>query len=133
MAYLLDTNTCIGWLRNSEPRIVSRIKQESPVDLLLCSIVLGELIYGAERSGPLYRASNQSRLALLRTMFVSLPFDDNAAEYGKLRSHLAAGGSPIGPNDMIIAAIALSNKATLVTQNTSEFSRVPGLMFEDWQ
>ena len=68
MAYLLDTNTCIGWLRNSEPRIVSRIKQESPVDLLLCSIVVGELIYGAERSGPLYRASRGDRMASRKTM-----------------------------------------------------------------
>ena len=65
---------------------------------------------------------------------MSLPFDDRAAEeYGKVRSHLAVLGTPIGPNDLMIAAIALANHMTLVTHNTAEFSRVPGLTLEDWQ
>jgi tRNA(fMet)-specific endonuclease VapC len=70
----------------------------------------------------------------LRQQFVSLPFDDAAAEeYGKVRAHLAVLGTPIGPNDLMIATIALANAVTLVTNNTSEFSRVPGLSIEDWQ
>jgi tRNA(fMet)-specific endonuclease VapC len=73
-------------------------------------------------------------VAALRSHYVSLPFDDPAAEeYGRIRSHLANQGIAIGPNDLIIAAIALANKLTLVTHNTSEFSRVPGLALEDWQ
>jgi tRNA(fMet)-specific endonuclease VapC len=65
---------------------------------------------------------------------VSLPFDDRAAEeHGKVRAHLAALGTPIGPHDLMIAAFALSNQMTLVTHNTAEFSRVPGLALEDWQ
>lgn len=134
MIYLLDTNTCIGWLRNSEPKIIARIQQENPADLVLCSVVVGELVYGAERAGPVYHVANLNRVGQLRAQFVSLSFDDNAAEeYGKLRAYLAANGKLIGPNDLMIAAIALANRVTLITHNTSEFQRVPGLLFEDWQ
>ena len=63
-----------------------------------------------------------------------MPFDDRAAEeYGKVREHLAALGTPIGPNDLMIAVIARVNQLTLVTHNTTEFGRVPGLTLEDWQ
>ena len=111
-----------------------RIQQESPADIVLCSVVVGELIYGAERSGPTHRVNNLGRVQQLRRQFLSLPFEDLAAEeYGKLRAHLAGLGTPIGPNDLMIAAIALANGLTLVTNNTSEFSRVPGLALEDWQ
>ena len=134
MIYLLDTNTCIGWLRNTEPKIIARIQQENPADLVLCSVVVGELVYGTERAGPIHHVANLNRVGQLRAQFVSLPFDDNAAdEYGKLRAYLAANGKMIGPNDLMIAAIALANRVTLITHNTSEFQRVPGLLFEDWQ
>jgi len=70
----------------------------------------------------------------LRQQVISLPFDDSAAEeYGKLRAHLATVGTPIGPNDLMIAAIALAHRLIVVTHNTVEFSRVPGLLVEDWQ
>ena len=60
-------------------------------------------------------------------------FDDRAAdEYAKLRASLKKAGTPIGPNDMLIAALALANGMTLVTNNTSEFGRVPALIHEDW-
>jgi tRNA(fMet)-specific endonuclease VapC len=102
--YLLDTNTCIGWLRLSQPNLVMRIKQHSPADMTICSIV------------------------------VSLPFDDAAAEVcGTLRNQLANLGKPIGPNDLLISSIAIANNLTLVTHNTAEFSRVSGLQIEDWQ
>ncbi len=134
MIYLLDTNTCIGWLRNTEPKIIARIQQENPADLVLCSVVVGELVYGAERAGPIHHVANLNRVGQLRAQFVSLPFDDIAAEeYGKLRAYLAANGKLIGPNDLMIAAIALANRVTLITHNTSEFQRVPGLLLEDWQ
>jgi tRNA(fMet)-specific endonuclease VapC len=86
------------------------------------------------RSSPAHQAANLALIASLRQHFVSLPFDDRAAEeYGTVRAHLAALGTPIGPNDLMIASIALANKLTLVTHNTVEFSRVPGLKVEDWQ
>jgi len=66
--------------------------------------------------------------------FISLPFDDDAAaEYASLRFELALAGMPIGPNDLMIAAIALAKGLTLVTHNTAEFRRVVGLKIEDWQ
>jgi tRNA(fMet)-specific endonuclease VapC len=134
MTYLLDSNACIGWLRQSQAKLVARIKQERPTDIVICSVVVGELIYGAERAGTAYRANNRLRVEQLRQQFVSMPFDDSAAEeYGKMRAHLAALGTPIGPNDLLIAAIALANGLILVTHNTTEFSRVPGLSIEDWQ
>ena len=74
------------------------------------------------------------RTRTLRRQFDSLPFDDRAAEeYGKLRANLAVQGSLIGPNDLMIAATSLANGLVLVTHNTAEFRRVPGLTLEDWQ
>jgi tRNA(fMet)-specific endonuclease VapC len=97
-------------------------------------VVLGELISGAYHSGPAYRSNNLTQIATLRQQFASLPFDDPAAEqYGRVREQLASAGMPIGPNDLLIASIALANGLTLVTHNTTEFSRVPGLAIEDWQ
>ena len=134
MTYLLDSNACIGWLRQSQPKPVARIKQEHPTDIVICSVVVGELIYGAERAATAHRANNRMRVEQLRQRFVSVPFDDSAAEeYGKVRAHRTGLGTPIGPNDLMIAAIALANRLILVTNNTSEFSRVPGLSVEDWQ
>ncbi len=134
MKYLLDTNTCIEWLRLSHPQLVMRIKQETPGDLAICSIVVSELMYGVERALPVHKANNRNRVDQLRKKFVSLPFDDAAAEVcGTVRAHLASQGTPIGPNDLQIASIALANKMILVSHNTSEFARVPGLSIEDWQ
>jgi len=74
------------------------------------------------------------RVEQLRKQFTSLPFDDAAAErYGRIRADLTARGLLIGGNDMLIAAIALTKGCTLVTHNTAEFSRVIGLIIEDWQ
>jgi len=68
------------------------------------------------------------------SQFVSLPFDDRAAKvYGEIRAQLAAKGTPIGPNDLMIAAIAVANNVILVTHNTREFSRVDRLRIEDWE
>jgi tRNA(fMet)-specific endonuclease VapC len=67
-------------------------------------------------------------------VFLSVPFDDRTARvYGQIRADLEAKGTPIGPNDFLIAAIALANDFTLVSHNTAELSRVPGLKLVDWQ
>ena len=132
--FLLDSNAWIGWVRQNQPKLVARIKQENPANILLCSVVLGELIYGAERSGAPHRTVNLLRVEQLRHQYASIPFDDRAAEeYGRIRAHLAGLGTPIGPNDFMIAAIALAHGLSLVTHNTAEFSRVPGLKLDDWQ
>jgi len=135
MSYLLDTNSWINHLRHG-PRsnVTAKLAGAAPGSVYLCSIVVGELLYGALHSGPTHRTNNLALVASLRQHFVSLPFDDRSAEeYGKARAHLATIGMPIGPNDLIIAAVALAHGCVLVTNNTQEFSRVPGLLLEDWQ
>lgn len=134
MIDLLDTNVCIHWLRYNPPRLVNRIKQQKPDEIVLCSMVVAELLYGVERSSEKYRQQTARQVENFRRQFVSLPFDDQAAEeYGKIRELLTTRGTPIGGNDLLIAAIAISNNLTLVTHNASEFSRLPNLKVEDWQ
>ena len=91
-----------------------------------------ELLHGAAKYG-----NRERRLEILRQLFApyrSLPFDDAAASaYGQIRHDLEVLGRAIGPNDLMIAAIAHTNRLTLVTNDTGEFSRVTGLQLEDWQ
>ena len=130
--YLLDTNACICVLNNSSQQLVTRLQQHSPVDILLCSIVKAELMYGAYHSSR--AADNLRLLERFFKPFVSLPFDDACcAAYGRIRSDLARSGTPIGPNDLLIAATAIANDLALVTANTEEFSRVAGLSIENWE
>ncbi len=134
MIYLLDTNAWIGYLRQNHPKLVQRILKEKPEDIALCSVVLAELYYGAHHSAANKQAHNVALIGRLQERFTSLPFDDlAAAEYGRIREHLAKLGTPVGPHDLMIAAIAITNSLTLVTHNTNELSRIPGLQVEDWQ
>lgn len=132
MIYLLDTNTCIGYISRRSLSIFHRLTSGSRQDVVLCDIVKLELYYGA------YRSSRQERnlvvLSEFFSEFVSLSFDGRAAEIGgQIRAQLAALGTPIGSNDLLIAAIAVANNLTLVTHNTREFSRVAGLPIENWE
>jgi tRNA(fMet)-specific endonuclease VapC len=132
--YLPDTNAWIRYLRAKNAGLVQRFQQADPANIRLCSVVLGELLYGAHHGPSSYKAHNASLLLRIRRQFDSIPFDDRAAEeYGKLRADLAAQGSPIGPNDLMIASTALANRLILVTHNTAEFGRVSGLTIEDRQ
>lgn len=98
----------------------------------MCSVVRVELVAGALRS---QRPEQNHALAEeLLGDFDSLPLNDSAADQaGRLRAFLEHSGTPIGPNDLLIAGIALSNNLTLVTHNAAEFARVPGLRIEDWE
>lgn len=132
MKYLLDTNVCVRYLAGRNPALRVRLEAISPGELAVCAIVKAELRYGAYKS---YRtqATIYSQDTLLNPLY-SLPFDDAAAEiYGQIRTELERAGTPIGSNDLLIAAIALANHLTLVTHNTAEFCRVPGLIVEDWE
>jgi tRNA(fMet)-specific endonuclease VapC len=132
--YLLDTNAWIAYLRLSNPALTQKIQQTASTDIRLCSVVLAELYYGAFHGSSAFQAHNLTLLAQLCQQFLSVPFDDQAAEhYGKIRADLAAKGTPIGPTDLMIAAIAMTHGLTLVTHNTTEFSRVLGLTLEDWR
>ena len=132
MRYLLDTNSCVAFLRDRNSTVGRRLTSVRYSDVVLCAVVKAELYYGARRSSQL--SSNLAQLQEFFAHFASLPFDDRAAEeYGHIRAELAQRGLPIGPNDLMISAIALASDATLVTHNTSEFSRVQDLRLEDWE
>jgi tRNA(fMet)-specific endonuclease VapC len=134
MIYLLDSNAWIIYMRRTHPGSVQKVRQARRGDLYLCSVVLGELYYGLSRSPSAHQTRNLSMIVQLRQLFTSIPFDDaSAVLYGQIRGDLAAKGTLIGPYDLMIAAIALAHGLTLVTHNTAEFSRVAGLMLEDWQ
>ncbi len=134
MTYLLDTNAWIAYLRQRNARLVQRFLQVLPADIALNSVALAELFYGAHHGAVNKRAANLALIGRLQQRFTSVPFDDRAAaEYGEIRAHLQARGTPIGPNDLMIASVARAHGLTLVTHNANEFNRVPGLKMEDWQ
>lgn len=132
MTYLLDTNSCIKYLNGTSENIKKRLGSKQPRDTVVCSIVKAELFYGAQKSAK--PSENLEKVHKFIDRFVSLPFDDKASEkYGEIRSNLEKAGTPIGPNDLLIASIALANNVILVTHNTREFKRVNGLKTEDWE
>lgn len=131
MKFLLDTNTCIAYLTERSSNVEEHFKRAIPADIALCSIVKSELLFGAHKSAK--SAENLARLEVFFSPFVSLPFDDQAAELaGSVRANLEKAGTPIGPNDLLIGAVALSLNLIVVTRNTREFSRISGLRLEDW-
>lgn len=123
MAYLLDTNSWIHYLKFADSPIRARLATLTPGDVLTCSVVRAELLHGAEKYG------NRDRrvAAVVQTLapFQSLAFDDDAsAIYARIRHELELSGAVIGPYDLQIAAISLLKGATLVTSDTAEFTRV---------
>ncbi len=119
-------------LNERDSTIARKLARVAPRTVVLCSVVKAELYHGAYKSKK--REANLQLLAKFFQQFASLPFDDSAAEqYGKLRAMLQEQGTLIGPNDLLIASIALANNVTLVTHNTDEFNRIPALRIEDWQ
>lgn len=132
MKYLLDTNVCITFLGQRNPLLNKQFSNVPAQDKIVCSIVRGELYHGVYKS---QRAQvNLLRIDSFLAYLPTLPFDDQAARlYGVVRAELEAKGTPIGNNDLQIAAIALANHLTLVTHNTREFSRIPNLNLTDWE
>lgn len=130
MTYTLDTSTCITFLRGKHPQLRQRVLSRFH-DIAITSVVAAELYYGAERSADV--AANRKQVDAFLAPFPLLPLDKTSAvAYGSIRADLARRGQIIGPNDLLIAAIALATSAIVVTHNTGEFSRVPGLLVEDW-
>jgi len=119
-------------LNGRAPKIRERLRAVSHAQVAVCAIVKAEMFAGARRSTDVSRTSERQQDFL--TQFVSLPFDDAAADAcGRIQARLLTKGTPIGPNDLLIAAIAVANGLTLVTHNTGEFSRVPELTLDDWE
>lgn len=132
MKFLLDTNVCIRFLNGRSPSIRDSLLNKNPDEIVLCSIVRAELFYGALKSSQ--PAKNLAQQRRFITKFESFPFDDLAADvYCQIRSDLEKHGTPIGPNDLLIASIAIANNLILVTNNIKEFGRITSLQLENWE
>ena len=129
--YFLDTNICAFIINGKFPHLSKIYSNCSKNRVRIPSVVLFELHYGVEKSQR--REQNLTKLQKFLSEVEIVPFDTKAAKIaGQIRSELERAGTPIGGNDVMIAATALANNGTLVTNNTREFSRVKGLKFEDW-
>ena len=127
---LLDTNICIYIINAKPPAVLERFRQYRMGDIGLCSVVAAELAFGVAKSDS---ARNRQALEMFLAPLIILPFDAAAAwVYGDLRADLERRGTPIGSLDTMIAAHALSQQALLITNNTREFSKVPGLQLDNW-
>ena len=127
---LLDTHICIYIIDTKPPAVLARFQQYRLGDIGLCSVVAAELAYGVAKSGS---ARNRQALEMFLAPLTILPFDATAVwAYGDLRADLERRGTPVGALDTMIAAHALSLQAMLVTNNTREFAKVPGLQLDNW-
>jgi tRNA(fMet)-specific endonuclease VapC len=129
--YLLDTDTLSFVARGEHEALTRRFLNSAPEDLAMSVISRGEAEYGLHSPTP--RRDTERRMRGLLAIVQCLPVTDEVAvEYGDIRSALQRAGTPIGPNDMWIAAHARSLGLTVVTNNEREFRRVPGLAVENW-
>lgn len=130
MRYLLDTNVLIA-LSKERPGLLERLARYPTDAILLSSVVVAEIEYGIAKS--VRREHNRRVFDTLLAGFQVVAFDAEAAwVYGPIRSRLERLGRTIGPHDLMIAAHAYSLGAVMVTDNTDEFSRVDGLVVENW-
>jgi tRNA(fMet)-specific endonuclease VapC len=127
---MLDTNICLYVMRSQPDRLRQRFSRFGE-QLCISTVVLGELVYGAEKSAK--SAENLSAIAYFCSNLDVLPFTERAAHhYGQIRAKLERMGQPIGSHDMMIAGHARSEGLTLVTNNEREFAPVDGLRIENW-
>jgi len=128
--WMLDTNTLSDLIRNPQGALVQRLSSVEPDAVTTSIVVACELRFGARRKGS---DALTSRVEQLLGALTVLPFDEPADQhYADIRATLERAGTPIGSHDLFIAAHARSRGMTLVTHNTREFERVPGLSVEDW-
>lgn len=128
---MLDTNICIYIIKNKPQSVREKFKCYNIGDLVLSSITVSELYYGAYKSQ--YVKKNLLALEHFLKPFDIVEYDLKASiEYGKIRASLEKSGQIIGGLDMLIAAHAKSLKMTLVTNNKKEFERIDGLVLDNW-
>lgn len=135
MNYLLHTNAVVALLRNKPAAVRERYRQAdgSGDYLAVSSVTLFELWYRVEKSERVQDNTERLRVLLSGDLDL-LDFDDqDARTAGRVRAALEKNGTPIGAYDLLIASQALRRSLTVVTANTSEFSRVKGLSWEDWR
>lgn len=131
MEFLLDTNICIYIIKKKPISVVEQFEKYSIGSIAISSITLAEMEYGAKKSTDPQK--NLEAFYKFITPLEIVDFDFRAAMvYGDMRYYLEKKGTPIGPLDTLIAAQAISNKMTLVTNNEKEFIRIPNLMVVNW-
>ena len=129
--YLLDTNICIYVMKNAYPALTQKVFSFDPSDLCISSITVFELEYGAAKSN--WGEKTRQNMQMFLAPFNIIDFDSkDAASAGIIRGYLEKQGSPVGPYDVQIAGQAVARSIVMITHNIGEFSRVPGLMVEDW-
>lgn len=136
MQYLLDTNVVSDFFRQ-HPEVLAQFGKCSPTDLCISTVTVMEIEYGMERQPKSKQPSARQKFGEvwegLKTDLAVLPFEEaDAAHTAQIRAALAAAGTPIGPFDLQLAGTARARGLTLVTHNTAEFTRVPGLSVLDW-
>lgn len=128
--YLLDTNILSDLIRHPGGLVARRVEEVGQKEIFTSIIVAAELRYGCAKKGSAKLLERvQGLLETIPVLSLDMPTD---AQYGLIRAELEAAGQPIGMNDLLIASHALALGLTLVTDNTSEFSRVRGLKVENW-
>ena len=131
LRYLLDTDTCIYIAKHHPPAARARLARLTPGQVGMSVVTLGELLFGAEKS-----TSKAKALLVLKQLQREVPIVDLDAEaaqrYGEIRARLERAGTPIGSNDLWIAAQAIAKGLILVTNNVREFKRIKGLKLENW-
>lgn len=132
MKYLLDTTVISDFVRG-HPAVHHRLLRCAPVELAVSAVTVMELEYGLARNPSLAARVRPVVEALLQRITILPCGEDEARETGRLRGELSRTGKPIGPFDALIAGTARSHRLILVTSNSSEFRRVPGLAVEDWR
>jgi tRNA(fMet)-specific endonuclease VapC len=129
--YMLDTDMSSYIMRRSNPTILHRLQSVAVADISISAITKSELFYGIEISPR--RANDEAALRVFLRHIEVLDFPSAAAlDYARIRADLKRRGTPIGSNDLLIAAHALHLGLTLVTNNVREFGRVNGLKIENW-
>jgi tRNA(fMet)-specific endonuclease VapC len=132
MKYLLDTNVCIRYIARRIPSLIAKLSAADRDDFAVSMITKAELFYGSAKSQT-PDISRQKQENFLRGLII-LTLDDAVVDhYARIRADLERRGTPIGANDLFIAATALAHDLTLITHNTGEFGRILNLKIEDWE
>jgi len=132
MRYLLDTDICIYLIKKKPHSVIQELSKLATSDIALSTVTLFELKFGVENSHQRERAASALQDFIAPIQHV-LPLDVRAASgAAKIRADLKRQGTPIGPYDLLIAAIACSNDLILVSNNIREFQRIDGLKLENW-
>lgn len=131
MRFMLDTNICIYIIKKKPLQVLNRFRTFDVADIGVSSITLSELEYGVEK-GTKRQQNREALMAFLGPLEIAF-YDDLAAHhYGDIRALLEKTGRLVGAMDLLIAAHARSLSVPLVTNNVSEFKRIPGLSVENW-